>query len=106
MTAPSGEQIGIAAADQQAVVVEVGGGLRSYLVAGAICSTATRPPSSAGRVADRCCCRGRTGCRAARYEFGGARHQVPLDEPESNNAIHGLVRWANWRSASARRTGS
>ena len=30
MIAPSGEQIEIAVVDQQAVVVEVGGGLRSY----------------------------------------------------------------------------
>ena len=30
MIAPSGEQIRIVAGDQQAVVVEVGGGLRSY----------------------------------------------------------------------------
>ena len=32
--APSGEQIEIAAGDQQAVVVEGGGGLRSYSVGG------------------------------------------------------------------------
>ena len=32
MIAPSGEQIEIALGDQQAVVVEVGGGLRSYSV--------------------------------------------------------------------------
>jgi aldose 1-epimerase len=32
--APSGEQITIAAGDQQAVVVEVGGGLRSYSAGG------------------------------------------------------------------------
>ena len=34
MTAPSGEQIEIAFGDQRAVVVEVGGGLRSYSAAG------------------------------------------------------------------------
>jgi aldose 1-epimerase len=32
--APSGEQITITAGDQQAVVVEVGGGLRSYSASG------------------------------------------------------------------------
>jgi len=32
--APTGEQIEIAAGDQQAVVVEVGGGLRSYSAGG------------------------------------------------------------------------
>jgi aldose 1-epimerase len=35
------------------------------------------------------------------YEFEGCRHQLPLNEPERRNAIHGLVRWAAW-SASAR----
>ena len=34
MIAPSGEQIEITAGDQQAVVVEVGGGLRSYSAGG------------------------------------------------------------------------
>jgi hypothetical protein len=34
MTAPSGKQITIVAKDQQAVFVEVGGGLRSYSVGG------------------------------------------------------------------------
>ena len=34
MILPSGEQITIAVGDQQAVIVEVGGGLRSYAVAG------------------------------------------------------------------------
>jgi aldose 1-epimerase len=34
MIAPSGKQITIVAKDQQAVVVEVGGGLRSYSVGG------------------------------------------------------------------------
>ena len=31
------------------------------------------------------------------YEFEGSRHQLPLNEPERRNAIHGLVRWAAWR---------
>jgi aldose 1-epimerase len=30
------------------------------------------------------------------YEFGGGWHQLPLNEPESRNAIHGLVRWVAW----------
>jgi aldose 1-epimerase len=34
MIAPSGEQIAIALGDQQAVIVEVGGGLRSYSAGG------------------------------------------------------------------------
>ena len=30
------------------------------------------------------------------YEFNGSRHQLPLNEPEHRNAIHGLVRWNAW----------
>jgi aldose 1-epimerase len=30
------------------------------------------------------------------YEFGGRRHQLPLDESAAGNAIHGLVRWVSW----------
>ena len=33
------------------------------------------------------------------YEFDGRRHQLPLDEPARENAIHGLVRWAAWTVA-------
>lgn len=31
-----------------------------------------------------------------RFVFGGEAHQVPIDEPEHRNALHGLVRWASW----------
>src|SRR5262245_64112371 len=30
------------------------------------------------------------------YEFNGRRYQLPLNEPEHRNAIHGLVRWSTW----------
>ena len=31
------------------------------------------------------------------YEFAGRRYQLALTEPEQQNAIHGLVRWAAWK---------
>ncbi len=34
--------------------------------------------------------------RDGRYEFAGADQQLALTEPDHHNAIHGLVRWANW----------
>lgn len=37
--------------------------------------------------------------RDGRYTFEGKAYQVPLSEPEKHNAIHGLLRWANWRVA-------
>jgi aldose 1-epimerase len=94
--APSGEQIEIAADDQRAVVVEVGGGLRTYasgsreLIDGygaeEMCSSAK------GQVLIPWPNRLQEGS----YEFDGRCHQLPLNEPERRNAIHGLVRWATW----------
>jgi aldose 1-epimerase len=98
VTFPSGEQIEIAAADQRAIIVEVGGGLRAYSLAGRefldgygvgqMCS------SSRGQVLIPWPNRLQNGS----YEFDGRRHQLPLNEPQRHNAIHGLVRWATWRA--------
>lgn len=97
--APSGEQFELAHADQRAVVVEVGGGLRTYS-AGArdiLDGYALDAPSISGRgqVLAPWPNRLQDGC----YEFDGRRHQLPLTEPEHHNAIHGLVRWASWTVA-------
>ena len=97
--APSGEQVEIALGEQRAVVVEVGGGLRSYAIAGSdIGSTARdREMSTSGRGQVLIPWPNRV--QAGSYEFGGRRHQLALDEPSAGNAIHGLVRWAGWRVA-------
>ena len=99
MIAPSGEQIEIAVEDQQAVVVEVGGGLRSYSAGGRelVDGYGADEMSSSGRgqVLIPWPNRLQDGC----YEFDGRRHQLPLNEPEHHNAIHGLVRWAAWTTA-------
>ena len=96
MIRPSGEQIEIAAGDQRAVVVEVGGGLRSYSAGGRELID--------GYGVDEMCSSGRgqalipwpNRLQDGSYEFDGRRHQLPLNEPEHRNAIHGLVRWAAW----------
>jgi aldose 1-epimerase len=94
--APSGEQFELSFGSQQAVVVEVGGGLRSYSVAGRDLLDGYGPdglsPSGRGQVLVPWPNRIRDGS----YEFDGRRHQLPLTEPEHGNAIHGLVRWASW----------
>ena len=83
--------------DQRVVVVEVGGGLRSYTVGG------RRPPRRLRRRrdGDR---RARPGAHPVAEPDRGrrlrvrraSRHQLPLNEPEARNAIHGLVRWVAW----------
>src|SRR5580704_11968429 len=97
--APSGEQIEIRAEDQQAVVVTVGGGLRAYAVGGRALLD--------GYGADEMSTSGRgqvlipwpNRLQDGSYEFGGRRHQLPLNEPTRHIAIHGLVRWSAWSVA-------
>lgn len=99
MTAPvacSGSQYEIREGEQRATIVEVGGGIREYSVAGrdvldpypleAICDGAHGAPLIPwpNRLAD------------GRYTFDGDEYQVELSEPERHNAIHGFLRWRSW----------
>ena len=93
---PSGEQIEIAFGDQEATIVRVGAGLRTYSVGGRDLLD--------GYAADQASTSGRgqvlipwpNRLEDGTYEFDGHRHQLPLTEPELGNAIHGLVRWETW----------
>jgi aldose 1-epimerase len=80
--APSGEQIEIAAGDQQAVVVEVGGGLRSYSAGGRklVDGYKADEMSSSGR--GQALIPWPNRLQDGSYEFDGRRHQLPLNEPE------------------------
>jgi aldose 1-epimerase len=93
---PSGSQFEIALGDQRVVVVEVGGGLRSYTVGSADVLD--------GYEADHACPSGRgqvlipwpNRIEDGSYDFDGTTHSLPLNEVPNRNAIHGLVRWAAW----------
>jgi aldose 1-epimerase len=96
MRAPSGEQFEIAFGEQRASIVEVGGGLREYTIAG----EPVLHPYEVGEMCD-----GAHGAvllpwpnrlAQGRYEFDGERHQLALTEPAKHNAIHGLLRWCSW----------
>ncbi|WP_404384936.1 aldose 1-epimerase family protein [Knoellia locipacati] len=94
---PTGEQWQLSTGTDELVVVEVGGGLRSW--------TRDGVDVLAGYPADAPCTSGRgqqlipwpNRIRDGRYGFGGVDHQLPLTEVEHGNASHGLVRWAPWR---------
>jgi aldose 1-epimerase len=94
--APSGHQYRLVHGDQAAVVTEVGATLRSYTIAGrpAVDGFAESEMCSAFRGQLLLPWANRIG--DGRYPFGGEEHQLPLDEPERGNAIHGLTRWASW----------
>lgn len=96
---PSGAQHRIGSGDQEATVVEVGGGLRTYTAAG-------HDVLDGHGLTERC-----SGARGqvlmpwpnrigdGRYRFGGVDEQLALTEPDRHNASHGLVRWSNWTAA-------
>jgi aldose 1-epimerase len=94
--APSGEQIELTLDEQRAVVVEVGGGLRTYSAGGRELLDGypvdVMSPSGRGQVLLPWPNRIQDG----RYEFEGRRHQLPINDLEEQDAIHGLVRWAAW----------
>jgi len=95
-TFPSGEQLEISHGDLRATIVEVGGGLRSF--------SAGDLEVLDGYPAGEMCHDGRgqlllpwpNRLAGGTYTFEGVTYQLPLSEPAHSNAIHGLVRWANW----------
>jgi aldose 1-epimerase len=99
VTAPSGLQVEIRSGDHAAWIVEVGGGIRRYVAGGVDVLD--------GYAEDEICHSGRgqvllpwpNRIADGRYAFAGAERQLALTEPAARNAIHGLVRWANWTVA-------
>jgi aldose 1-epimerase len=95
--APSGDQIGIRHGDQRAVIVEVGGGLRTYSVAGRELLDGYRADEMSRSGRGQVLLPWPNRIQDGSYEFDGRRHQLPINDPEEQYAIHGLVRWAAWR---------
>ena len=97
MIPPSGEQVELVLDDQRATVVEVGGGLRSYVVGGrdVLDGYAVGEMCSAGR--GQLLIPWPNRIQDGVYEFEGRTHRLPLTEPGRRNAIHGLVGWVSWR---------
>jgi len=103
MTAPSlpltGAQYDIAAGEYQAIVTELGAGLRQLSCRGLQLITSygadEMPPAGSGELLAPWPNRVDGG----RYSFGGAGYQLDLSEPDRRTAIHGLSRWASWRVA-------
>ena len=96
MRAPSGAQYRLEADDQEATVVEVGGGLRTYTVTGAEVLDGYRVDEMADGGRGQHLMPWPNRIRGGQYTFAGEDLQLALTEPARHNASHGLVRWANW----------
>jgi aldose 1-epimerase len=101
---PTGNQYTIRYGDQEAVVVQLGGGLRAYRQAGRpILSSypeSEMPPAAHGALLAPWPNRIANG----RYRFKGQTYQLPVNEPDKGNAIHGLVRWTPFSLVELRRS--
>ncbi len=105
-TAPSGRQVEIASGEQHAWIVEVGGGLRAYSAGGREVLDGYRVEEMCSSARGQCLVPWPNRIRDGSYEFAGRRQQLPLTEPEKQDAIHGLARWANWTVAARPPTAS
>lgn len=92
----SGEQILLTSGDLLLTVVTAGGGMRQLTYGDWPVLDGygidELPPGASGqplipwpnRIA------------AGRYEFQGLRYQLPINEPEQDNSLHGFARWMTW----------
>src|SRR5262245_29396426 len=96
MTSPSGRAVHLTSDEYEAVVVEVGAGLRSLTRGGHDVVAGYGPEEMASGGRGQLLLPWPNRVRDGRYRFGGRRQQLALTEPAHGNAAHGLTRWVNW----------
>jgi aldose 1-epimerase len=99
VSTPSGEQFELALGGQRAVVTEVGAGLRTYSAGGREVLDGYPLDALADSGRGQLLIPWPNRIRDGVYRLDGREHQLPLNEPERGNAIHGLVRWSSWTVA-------
>ncbi|HEX5428770.1 MAG TPA: galactose mutarotase, partial [Pedococcus sp.] len=92
----SGEQWTIRHGRQEATVVQVGGGLRTYTVDGADVLAGYAPDEMAASGRGQLLMPWPNRIRDGKYRFEGKERQLSITEVPLHNASHGLVRWAQW----------
>lgn len=96
MIAPSGQQHQLVHGQHRAVVVEVGGGMRTYQVAGRDVLDGYREDEMVTAARGQPLVPWPNRLHGGTYTWDSATHTVPLDEPDKGNALHGLCRYRNW----------
>ena len=90
---PSGGQHEIRRGEHRAVVTEVGATLRHYSVGGDDVIDGSDEGERASDGRGQVLAPWPNRLDEGRYRFGDRDARAALDEPDRNNAIHGLVRW-------------
>lgn len=92
----SGAQVELRAGGARAVIVEVGGGVRVLEVDGVAVLDGYDADSLVTGARGQPLIPWPNRLHTGRYTWDGVEHVVPLDEPEQQNALHGLTRWLSW----------
>lgn len=93
---PSGEQTTIRHGNQTAVLVEVGGGVRSYRVGDRDVLDGYDVEAMVDGARGQPLIPWPNRLHTGVYTWDGVEHTVPLDEPAQANALHGVTRWRSW----------
>jgi aldose 1-epimerase len=93
---PSGIQVELRHGEHHAVIVEAGGGLRSYSLAGRPILDGYPEQELAGGGRGQVLFPWPNRLAGGTWDDDGSPRQLPLSEPSRGNAIHGLVRWSAW----------
>ena len=94
---PTGEQHVLRAGDAEAVVVEVGGGLRTYSAGGRAVLDGYAADEMAPDVRGHVLAPWPNRLGNGVWSWDGQELRTPVTEPERGTAIHGLVRFVAWR---------
>lgn len=97
MISPSGHVVTLRSGRYEAEVVEVGAGLRALRRDGQDVIAGFGPDQMPQGARGQLLVPWPNRIEDGRYEFDGARQQLPLTEVAKHNAIHGLTRYVNWQ---------
>jgi aldose 1-epimerase len=103
---PSGSQVELRHNAHRAVIVENGGGLRSYDVGDRAVVDGYPETELAGGGRGQVLFPWPNRLAGGRWDDAGTTLHLPLSEPAAGNAIHGLVRWSRWDVQPAGRAGA
>ncbi len=93
---PSGQQVSLQHGDHRAVIVQAGGGLRSYDLGGRRILDGYPEDAMASGGRGQVLFPWPNRLEGGAWKDGDATRQLPLSEAAAGNAIHGLVRWSEW----------
>jgi aldose 1-epimerase len=92
----TGAQHRLAAGPYEAVVVEVGAGVRELRHRGQPILDGYGPQEAVEGARGQLLVPWPNRVDGGRYRFAGEERQLDLSEPAAGNALHGLARWASW----------